>query len=101
MRRIVRSLAAWITVAWISTLLCGCSARVPVVNAAEDGDVEKVKALLKQGRSINEQDPSVKFGWTPIIAAIYQNNTNMVRFLLQAGADLNLGDSSGETPLMW
>jgi ankyrin repeat protein len=73
----------------------------PVVEAAEEGDLDKVKALIKQGRSINEHESKVKFGWTPLIAAIYQDNTNVVRYLIESGADLNLGDKNGETPLMW
>ena len=63
-------------------LLSGCSPRTPVLNAAEAGDLEKVKLLLTEGRSINERDPRVKFGWTPLIAAIYQRNTNVVRYLI-------------------
>ena len=73
----------------------------PVVEAAEEGDLEKVKSLIKQGRSINEQESTVKFGWTPLIAAIYQDNTNVVHFLIESGANLDLGDKNGETPLMW
>ena len=63
--------------------------------------MEKVKALLKEGRSINEREPRVKFGWTPLIAAIYQRNTNVVHYLIESGADVNIPDSSGETALMW
>jgi ankyrin repeat protein len=83
------------------TLLLGCSPRIPVLNAAEQGDLEKVKELLRQGHSINERDPKVKFGWTPLIAAIYRHETNMVHYLIAAGADINMPDSSGETPIMW
>jgi ankyrin repeat protein len=74
---------------------------VRIVGAAEQGDLEAVKALIKQGRSINERESKAKFGWTPLIAAIYQGHTNVVRYLLDAGADPNLGGKNGETPLMW
>lgn len=84
-----------------TVLLWGCASRTPLVDAAEEGDLAKVKALLKQGRSINEREPKVKFGWTPLIAAIYQDNTNVIQYLIESGADLNLGDKNGETPLMW
>ena len=81
--------------------LFGCSPGTPVLNAAEQGDLEKVKVLLKQGRSINERDPRVKFGWTPLIAAVYQRNTNVVHYLIESGADVNIPDSSGKTAIMW
>jgi uncharacterized protein len=85
----------------IMNLLVGCSHRTPVLNAAEQGDLEKVKELLQQGHSINERDPKVKFGWTPLMAAIYQRQTNVVHYLIAAGADLNAHDSSGQTAIMW
>jgi uncharacterized protein len=81
--------------------LSGCSPGTPVLNAAEAGDLEKVKLLLKEGRSINERDARVKFGWTPLIAAIYQRNTNVVNYLIDSGADVNIPDSSGKTAIMW
>jgi ankyrin repeat protein len=84
-------------------LLSGCfyASRTPVVDAAEEGDIKKLKTLLKQGRSINEHKANVKFGWTPLIAAIYQNNTNVVFFLLESGADVNIPDQSRMTAVMW
>lgn len=76
------------------------SQSVLLLDAAEGGELEKVKALLEQGVPIN-QTSSLKFGWTPLIAAIYHNETNVVHYLIEAGADVNLPDRSGETPLMW
>jgi hypothetical protein len=83
-------------------LLCGCCAsRTPVLNAAEEGNLEKVKLLLKAGRSINKRNPRVKFGWTPLIAAINQRNINVAHFLISSGADVNIPDNQGETAIMW
>jgi len=69
-------------------------------NAARDGDLEKVKQLVHEGTPINLQVSS-SFGWTPLIGSIYQNKTNVARYLIQEGADVNLPDVNGRTPLMW
>jgi len=60
-----------------------------------------VKELLRQGHSINERNPGIKFGWTPLIAAIYQGKTNVAHYLISTGADVNIPDSIGKTALMW
>lgn len=90
---------ASLTASTLVLFLFGCSPRTPVLNAAEEGDLKKVKLLLQQGRSIDERDPKVKFGWTPLMAAIYQGNTNVAHFLIAAGADLNITNNTGDTAL--
>lgn len=72
-----------------------------MLNAAGNGDLVELKMLLQQGQSINERDPRISFGWTPLIAAIYHHNTNVVHFLIASGADVNIPDNSGETAIMW
>jgi uncharacterized protein len=69
-------------------------------NAARDGDLAKVKLLIQRGAPINLQVAS-SFGWTPLIGAIYQGQTNVVYYLVENGADVNLADKDGVTPLMW
>ena len=68
--------------------------------AAQRGDLEGVKVFLKQGDPINQKVESY-FGWTPLIAAIYGEQTDVARYLVEAGADVNLADMYGETPLMY
>jgi ankyrin repeat protein len=82
------------------SLFEGCTSRSVVVEAAEEGDLRKVQALIAHGGSINERS-GTKFGWTPLIAAVYHNRTDVIHYLVESGADLNLGDKSGMTPLMW
>ncbi len=67
---------------------------------AESGDVRKVRLLVQQGAPVNQKSDST-FGFTPLIAAIYHNNTNVIYYLVDAGADVNLADNNDETPLMW
>jgi ankyrin repeat protein len=74
--------------------------RYPVLDAAEEGDITNVTKLLKAGHSIDEV-AKTKFGWTPLMAAIYQGNTGVVHYLISAGANVNIHDNTGDTALMW
>ncbi len=40
------------------------------------------------------------FGWTPLIAAIFEQQTNITTYLLTRNVNLNLQDTRGETALM-
>jgi ankyrin repeat protein len=56
-------------------------ARYKIYHLARDGCIAGVRALLDQGVSINESCPE---GWyTPLIAAVYNKDVTMARFLLQ------------------
>ncbi|MFH1488914.1 MAG: ankyrin repeat domain-containing protein [Pseudomonadota bacterium] len=59
--------------------------------AAQDGDVEKIAALLEQGADINVRAGSDK--WTPLMTASREGHPEAVTFLLQEGAEVNLSDS--------
>ena len=81
----------------------GCKKNDPgvgLLDAAENGDLVAVKSLIGQGVRINQPSP-VKFGWTPLIGAVFHNNTNIVQYLVESGADVNLPARDGETPLMF
>ena len=41
-----------------------------------------------------------KFEWTPLHTAAYKGNTEIVRYLLNKGANANALNTSGYTPLM-
>ena len=70
-----------------------------LTNAAAEGDIESVQSLLRRGSSINER-PESDFGYTPLMMAIHQHETNMIRYLVESGADVNLPNRRGQTPLM-
>jgi ankyrin repeat protein len=61
-------------------------------DAARRGDIPAMQALIEQGADIN---PKNKYGITPLLQAIGQNQTEAVRFLLKSGADPNLNAPFG------
>ncbi len=65
--------------------------------AAGAGDIPSMKMLLEQGLDVN--DRSSKDGATPLHQACRLKQEEAVAFLLSHGANPNVGDSSGETPL--
>lgn len=58
--------------------------------AAGDGDLPKVKQLLKEGYSINSFDDSLSR--TPLHCAAVGEHLDVVRYLIKAGADVNLSE---------
>ena len=71
-----------------------------VVSAAATGNLSLLKRLWSDGADLNIRDPW-RFGWTPLIAAIYNGQTNVIQFLLDQGAKSDSADNIGRTPLMW
>ena len=91
-------------------LLAGCgSASVPIGTATEEqlsplfaaidrGDLETVKAeLARDGNLLNQ--PEGAFLQTPLHKAARAKQLEIVRFLLESGADVNLFDNLSRTPL--
>ena len=64
---------------------------VKLFNAAQNGNIEKIKVLLDQGADIN-----VKLGvdqWTPLMTASRQGHLEAVDLLLEEGSDPNIRDA--------
>ena len=70
-----------------------------LVNAAGIS-VQETAKVLHSGADVNKRSTRL-FGWTPLISAIYHRKSDVVDLLLASGADVNLGDSNGRTPLDW
>jgi ankyrin len=76
-------------------------ATTPLHMAARDGNVERVQEIL-EGRngqvkvSINTQNA---IGQTPIHLAAKWGRLNVIKFLIEEGADLEITDRKGRTPL--
>jgi len=65
--------------------------------AAEDGDVSEVKALLANGAEVNAK--TKYYGYTPLHAAALLGHVNVVKLLLSKGAEVNAKITYGWTPL--
>lgn len=55
--------------------------------AAVDGDLNAVKEYARQGQSVNSID---RWGWTPLMWAVYYGNFPVAKWLLDNGADPNI-----------
>ncbi len=53
-------------------------------DACNFGDMKKVEKLISNGANVNFQ---TAFNETPLMVAIFRNNNNLARFLLEKGAD--------------
>lgn len=81
-----------------STNRYGGTALIP---AAERGHVDTVKTLVKAGVALDHVN---NLGWTALLEAIIlggegERHRQIVAFLLDAGADPNIADRNGITPL--
>ncbi len=72
-----------------------------LIRAADRGHVEIIEALLQTDIEIDHVN---RLGWTALLEAIIlgdggPRHTEVVRLLVEAGADVHLPDSNGVTPL--
>lgn len=67
----------------------------PLVLASERGDLTQMKALVAMGANVNT--PS-EFN-TPLIGAVSHGHYAAAEYLLMRGANPNLANNSGESPL--
>jgi PhnB protein len=71
-----------------------------LIEAVKQGDLESVRAILDtNGEIVNQRDES---GATPIHYATLNGRRQIVRLLLERGAEINIADSQfGATPTGW
>lgn len=67
-----------------------------LIDAINKEDVAAVKAEVSGGTAVNASDAD---GHTPLTAAAYVGNVELVEYLLAHKADVNAANGSGETPL--
>ena len=81
----------------VMELLLAHGAEFNVHDAAAGGDLEKVKALLKDNPDlVSSKDTN---GWTPLHWAAAIDHNDVAELLLANKAEVNATDTDGETPL--
>ncbi|KAM7212203.1 potassium channel AKT1 [Rhypophila decipiens] len=66
-----------------------------MLEAASDGDVDRVAELISLGMDVNVRD---RWGWSPLSMCGYGGHAAVARILLDHGADLDIIDVDGDTP---
>ena len=74
------------------------SSSIPLTQAVTSGDERAVRTLLAEGADVNE---STSGGQTALILAVIFGRTNLVRILVNAGADPQLHDNLGLNAIEW
>lgn len=69
-----------------------------LTQAAEQGNQKAVFELIASGTSINSVDSR---GQTALMAATHANQIDMVRVLLENGADVDLQDNMNDNPFLY
>ncbi|KAF2186548.1 ankyrin [Zopfia rhizophila CBS 207.26] len=67
-----------------------------LLQAASDGDIERVADLISKGADVNVKD---RWGWAPISMAAYGGHDRIALVLIDAEADLDFKDVDGDNPL--
>jgi ankyrin repeat protein len=80
----------------ICLLVVGCGPEPSIHEAAEDGDIKRVKQHLVEGVDVNA---IYKDGWTPLHMATEGGHKKVVGLLILKDADLNVKNGDARTPM--
>src|SRR5437667_6171488 len=78
------------------SLMSAAAANVPLIDAIKKADVKAVTALLKQSINVNAQSPD---GTTALHWAVNEDNLDIAKALITAGANVKVANDYGMTPL--
>lgn len=69
-----------------------------IVNAARDGDLQRLSSLIDISPTlVNEKNDN---GETALISALYYGRSDVMKYLLDHGSDINAQDNEGRTALI-
>lgn len=66
-----------------------------IIEAASDGNLDKVAELVRLGVNVNAKD---RWGWSALSMCAYGGHADIARLLLEHDADLDNVDVDGDTP---
>jgi ankyrin repeat protein len=93
------TLARTVMLAVCAFLLNGADLNEDLLAATRKGDLTAVKSLLDQGASVNAKSP---YGSTPLFFACDRGHTEIIKLLIERGADVNVEDTFYHaTALTW
>jgi len=72
----------------------------PLLKAVRNSNISSARQIIQRGANINEPGGVSDWEKTALIEASIRGDINMVKMLIDAGADLNAQDSYGDTALM-
>lgn len=71
-----------------------------LIKAIKDGNTQSVKQSISKKLKVNSSDNSSRYETTPLLYAISNGNLEIIKLLVDSGADVNKADITGLTPLM-
>jgi len=96
-RKAIRPLIFIFLLFLFSSLLMACASSQQITKETSEDSNAKIKTLVDRGGNINERDP--KTGKTPLHVAVDNKQTELVKSLIEKGADVNATDNEKYTPL--
>lgn len=98
------ALVAFTNVAGASTVTANTTSKeivayenTPLCSAIMKGDLEAVKKFIEYGTDVNEKSN----GLTPLMFAARYNKVEIIKFLVEKGADKQVQDDKGNTALKY
>ena len=83
--------------AWVTQRKSMIARELELMNMAYVGDLEGIKKFIAEGINVNAAQYQ---GFTALYFAILRNDPKIISELMQAGANINVQDKNGNTPLM-